>query len=77
MQHMYIKVIVAAKSKKELFTQKGDNSFVARVKEPAERNLANRRVIELLAEHYKVAPGKIKIVNGHHHPSKLLSVDLD
>jgi uncharacterized protein YggU (UPF0235/DUF167 family) len=74
---MYIKVIVAAKSKKEIFSQKGENSFVARVKEPAERNLANRRVIDLVAGHYAVHSGKVRIINGHHHPSKLLSVDLE
>ena len=77
MQHMYIKVTVAAKSKKEQFTQKTENSFMALVKQPAERNLANKRIIELVSLHYSVSENKVRIVNGHHHPSKLLSVDLD
>ncbi len=77
MQHMYIKVTVAAKAKKELFTQKSENAFIVQVKEPAERNLANKRVIELVANHYTIPDNKVRIVNGHHHPSKLLSVDLD
>ncbi|NCS99950.1 DUF167 domain-containing protein [Candidatus Parcubacteria bacterium] len=74
---MYIKVLVAAKSKKEIFIQKSENSFVAQIKEPAERNLANRRVVELVAGHYKITENRVRIVNGHHHPSKLLSVDID
>lgn len=72
---MYIKVLVVAKAKKEEFVAESENSFVARVKEPAERNLANRRVMELVASHFGISVKQVKIINGHHHPSKLLSVD--
>lgn len=73
---MYIKVNVIAGAKKEIFKQKNNDHFDVSVKEEAERNMANTRVIELVAEHFKIAKNKVRIINGHHHPSKLLSIDL-
>lgn len=72
----YIKVITTAGAKKETFVQKNKDHFEASVKQKAERNMANTRVIELVAEHFKVLKNKVRIVNGHRHPSKLLVVDL-
>jgi len=74
---MYIKVMVFPKSKKEELKKLSENKFEIKVKEKAERNMANKRVTELLAENFEVDTGKVKIVNGHHSPSKLISVDLD
>lgn len=71
----YIHIKVTAGAKKEKFTQKSKDHFTASVKEKAERNMANTRVIELVAEYFKVPTSKVRIVNGHHHPSKLLVVD--
>lgn len=73
---MYIKVNVIAGAKKEIFEQKSKDHFKVSVKEQAERNMANTRVIELVAEHFKIAKNKVRIINGHHHPSKLLAVDI-
>lgn len=74
---MYIKVRVYPKSKKEEFVKLKENRFKIKVKEKAERNMANKKVIELLAKNFEVAESKIKIINGHHSPSKLLSIDVD
>ncbi len=71
---MYIKVRVSASSKKESLEQLKTDSFKVSVKEPALRNLANTRVRELVASHFKIAVGKVKIISGHHSPSKILSV---
>jgi len=73
---MYIKVRVYPKSKKEEFKKVSENKFEIRVKQKAERNLANSRIIEILAEHFSVNPKKVKIINGHHSPSKMLSIDI-
>lgn len=72
---MYVKVNVIAGARKEIFTQKSADHFDISVKEKAERNGANSRVIELVAGHFKVSTKKVRIINGHHHPSKLLTVD--
>jgi uncharacterized protein YggU (UPF0235/DUF167 family) len=73
---MYIRVKVFAGVKKELFKEIGENRFEIHVKEPAERNLANSRVIALVAEHFGVSFKSVRIVNGHHHPVKLLAVEI-
>lgn len=61
--------------KKESFKQKNKDHFEISVKEKAERNMANTRVLALVAEHFKVPTNKVRIVNGHRHPSKLLVVE--
>lgn len=72
---MYIKVAVTANSKKEKLEQKNEDHFEVWVKEKPENNMANKRVIEVLADFFKVSASKIRIINGHHHPHKLLVVD--
>lgn len=71
---MYIKVRVFAGSNKEEFKKISDTHFEARVKEKAERNMANKRIIELIRRHFKIATD-VRIISGHHSPSKILSVD--
>lgn len=72
----YIHVAVKAGVKKEIFKQKSKDHFEISVKEKAERNEANNRVLELVAEYFKVPKNKVRIINGHHHPSKLLIVEV-
>jgi uncharacterized protein YggU (UPF0235/DUF167 family) len=71
----YVHVKVAAGAPKEKLKQKNKDHFEISVKEKAERNMANTRVIELIAGHFKVPVSKVRIVNGHRHPSKLLVVE--
>lgn len=71
----YVHVKVKAGVRKEEFVRKNEEHFEISVREKAERNMANGRVLELLAKHFGIAKNKIRIVNGHHHPSKLLVVE--
>ena len=71
----YIRVKVLAGAKKEILKQIGIDHFLISVKEKAERNMANKRVLEILCEFFKLPKGKIRIVNGHQSPSKLLVVE--
>lgn len=73
---MYIKAKVIAGMKKEKFLQTSKDHFEIAVREKAERNMANSRVIELIAMHFSVTKNKVRIINGHHSPSKLLAVDI-
>ncbi|MCB9805593.1 DUF167 domain-containing protein [Candidatus Nomurabacteria bacterium] len=73
---MYIHIKVTTNSKKESVIEIDKDHFDISVKEPAERNRANDRVIEIIREKFPDAK-QIKIVSGHHSPSKLLSVNLD
>jgi len=72
---MYIKIRVIAGAKREVVTEESADHFKISVKEPAERNLANARVLEIVRA--KFSGKNVQIVNGHHSPSKLLVVDDD
>ncbi|MEK7108826.1 MAG: DUF167 domain-containing protein [Patescibacteria group bacterium] len=71
---MYIKVRVQAGAKAEKFEVVSKDHFKAAVKEPAKQNLANRRVVELVAIYFKVPAKQVRLVSGHHSPSKILSI---
>lgn len=71
---MYIKVKVTTKARREGIEKKTKDSYNIEVKEPAEQNLANRRVCELIAGEFAVPVKAVRIVSGHHSPSKILSV---
>ncbi|MBI5799008.1 MAG: DUF167 domain-containing protein [Candidatus Yonathbacteria bacterium] len=71
---MYIRVRVSAGAKKESFAQSEKDSFWVSVKEHAEQNLANKRVLEIIALHFGISPKQIRIISGHHAPGKILSI---
>ncbi len=71
---MLIRVKVRAGAKKETVVSKSEEQLSVSVMEKAERNLANKRLIELLAEYYGLPENKIRIVRGHKAPSKIVSI---
>ena len=73
---MYIKVKAIAGAKKEVVKALSKDTLSISVREPAERNMANKRIIELTARHFSVPVGKVRIISGHHSPSKILSSDI-
>ncbi len=73
---MYVKVQVRAGSKEETIAQVRPHYLTVSVREKPERNLANRRVVSMVAHFYKVGEEKVRIISGHHHPSKMLSVEV-
>ena len=72
---VYIKVKVKTDSKKDKITKVSEGHFNIEVKESAERNQANKKVIDLLRDYLKVYNGRVRIVSGHHSPSKIISLD--
>ncbi len=70
---MYIHTKVIANARKESFEEIKAGYFAISVKEKAEGNKANKRVVELLEEHFKTK--NVRIINGHQSPSKLVSVE--
>lgn len=70
---MYIKVRVKAGQRREEVIKEKDDHFTISVKEKAERNQANKRIVEIITNLF---PRKIvRIINGHQSPSKLIAVD--
>ncbi len=71
---MLIRVKVRANAKKEMVVSKAENQLSVTLTEKAERNLANKRLIEVLAEYYGLPDNHIRIVRGHKTPSKIVSI---
>lgn len=71
----YITVRVFAGSKKEKINRIDDNEFEVQVKEPAQQNLANTRVRQMIAGQLGVRIEDVRIISGHHSQKKILSVN--
>lgn len=73
---MYIKVEVRPGSKQEKISKTGADSFLVFVREKAERNMANKRVLELIREQFFGRRVLVKIVSGHQSQSKIFRVQI-
>lgn len=71
---MYISVRVAAGAKTEKVEVLPKGRLKISVKAPAERNLANKRVRELVAKHLHLPLTRVHLLSGHTSPSKIFSV---
>ena len=67
---MHVKAKVNAGAQSESVRQLSDGSYQVRTRAPATRGKANRRVLELLADHLGLHPSEIEIVAGHTSPIK-------
>ena len=74
---MYIKVHVYPGMKKEKNTETAEHTYELVLKAPAERNAANVRVREIISDIYLVPITAVRIIAGHHSPSKILDVIKD
>lgn len=71
---MFIKVKTFPSSKKESIIMKKNDSFEIKVKEDPIEGAATRRVVQLLADYFKIERGKIKIVKGQKERSKIFKL---
>lgn len=71
---MYIKVRVKTGQRKETLEERSATDFVLSVREKAERNMANKRVIGIFQDRFGTK--KVRIISGIRHPIKMLAVDL-
>jgi len=69
-----VQVKVFAGAKKEKINKIKDDYFEVFVREPAQHNLANYRVRELIAYEYEVPLGSVQLRTGHQSPKKTLWV---
>lgn len=72
---MYISVHVVADAKRESVESLPKGRLKIAVKEPAERNLANKRVRELVAAHYLLPLNKVRLISGHTSPAKIFDIE--
>jgi uncharacterized protein YggU (UPF0235/DUF167 family) len=71
--NMYLKIKVIPDAKQEKVEKLSDDSWRVWVKVPAENNAANTRVLELVRSEFPST--SIRIVSGHHSPSKIISIN--
>ena len=71
---MYLKVKVVTKARAEKIEEDSKGGLKIWVKQEAENNAANKRVLELVRERFPRYNKSVRIINGHHHPSKLLEL---
>lgn len=62
-----------ANAKREVIVKESDDHYKISVKQKAENNSANDRVLEIM--HNEFPNSIIRIISGHHHPSKILSIE--
>lgn len=68
---MFIKIKTHPQSKEEKILKKSEDSFEVYVKEKAERGLANKAVIKVLAAYFKMPASKIRLIQGAKSRSKI------
>ena len=69
---MLIKVRVTPESQKQIVIEVSENTFVVHVKAKKEGGLANKEMLELIAEHFNTK--HIKISSGHQRQHKIVDV---
>ncbi len=72
---MFVRVHAIPGAKKERITRESDDVFYIAVKEYAERNMANKRIREILAEEFGVSTSQVTMLTGHRSSSKMYSVE--
>ncbi len=71
---MYIKVDVTPEAKQNSIKRLSAEKFEISVKDKTEHNMANKKVLELLAGHLRVPEGNLRIISGHLAPHKIIHI---
>ena len=70
-----INIKVSAGAKTEKIEIMADGTMKVRVNAPPEKGKANERVVELLAEHFRLSKARISIIKGHTSREKVVLVE--
>jgi len=60
---------------KELVQEVAPNQFEIYVREPAQKNMANRRICSIIAERFRVPITSVRITTGYRSRNKLIRVN--
>jgi uncharacterized protein (TIGR00251 family) len=72
---MKINVIVIPNAKDSEVIKIDGTDYKIRVDAPASEGKANKRLIEIIAEHFNVSKSSIKILKGFKNRNKIVSID--
>jgi len=76
MLNLKVKVKVTPGASKELINEIGENMLEVFVREPAQKNMANNRVRDLIAAHYGAPTSSARIETGHRSRNKIISIKM-
>ncbi|MEK7596081.1 MAG: DUF167 domain-containing protein [Patescibacteria group bacterium] len=62
-------------AKKEKIEKVNETAFKIWINAPAKNNQANEKLVKMLAEHFKIAPGQIKIISGFKNKIKTIVIN--
>ena len=71
---MYLKLRVEAGAKENALTRKSPDTFIVRVREPAQNGRANRAALALVGRALGLDPGRLRLIKGAHSSSKIVEV---
>jgi len=71
---MILRIRVIPRASRNSVT-KADDCFKVRLTKPAQDNLANAQLIELLSEHFQIKKYNIKIIKGQKSRDKLVEIN--
>jgi uncharacterized protein (TIGR00251 family) len=74
---MLIRVYVTPNAKEARVVRVSEDYFEVRVNEKAVGGRANKRLLEILAEHFKIPKSRISIVRGTKSRNKIVQVILE
>ncbi len=73
---MFVRVHAVPGARKERITKEDATTFTIFLKEPAERNMANKRIMDILALEFGVSPEHVRMLTGHRSSSKMYSIEV-
>ena len=73
---MELKVAVTPNSKKLKVVKVSESEYRVRVDAPAVEGKANRRLIEIMSEYFKVPKASVNILKGLKSKNKIVEIDL-
>jgi hypothetical protein len=73
---MRINVLVVPNSKVSEVIKTDESNYKVRVDAPALDGKANKRLIDILAEYFKVSKASIKILKGFKNRNKIIEIDI-
>ena len=73
---MEIAIVIVPNSKESEVIKISENNYKIRIDVPALKNKANKRLIEILSEHFNVSKSSIFIIKGLKSRNKIIKIDL-
>lgn len=73
----FMKITVLAKpgAREDKIEQVDDVTYRVSVKAPPIKGMANRAIVNLLAEHFDVSPSAVRIASGYTSRNKVIEID--